>query len=530
MRPFVVVAFFLLPVLAAAEDARTIFETMQERQIARWQGVQNYVLDQATMGHRVLLYHERVEVTGPDGRAYPAFRLVPPDEIARRQRAEEGFALSPEDLRRMSEAAEMTGDVMGSETERAMAEAGLPPGLLSASPNRFATLDPRVMMGNVAEFYDAAADAQAASDARDKTADARREASDMAQFAEMAEFVGTEPVYERTAWVVRASDIGRTERTEDGQELTIDTATFWIDTEEYVPLRLKMDGSITSGGETRAITIEKEDQDYRRIGGLYMTYRQVMRMAGIMDAKQRAEMQEAQAQLAEFEQQMAAMPEAQRQMAMNMMGPQIDMVRKMAAGGGIEVVTDVYQVRVNAGMPDEQAQAEVLFRAMPPTDGPQAAAGGGTPRTAGADSPFPGADGGSPSASGGGAAEAPAHSPTGGSGSAADAGAAQASPAAPAGTAGPPGSGAPDAAALRAAQQECLQKKVEEAQAAKKKRRGVGRLLGAASRIALRRGDREFARTVNDAYAADATVADLAAAAEDLGLTEDDVAACRHPL
>ncbi len=505
MRIRILLAVILLPAAAAGQDAPSILETMQERQVARWDGVENYIVDQATMGHRTLLYYERVELQSPNGTALPGFRMVPPDEIARRQQEEDGFALSAKDLRRLSDAAAMTGDALGGETERAMSEAGFPPGLLSASPNRFATLDLRVMMGNVSDFYDAAADAQEASEARDPAADSRQSLADMAEFAAMAELVGTEDVYDRKAWVIRADDIGRTQRTDDGQEMTIDTATFWIDTEEYVPLRLKMDGVLTSGGESRPLTIEKHDQDYRRVGSLFMPYRQVMRIAGIMDAKQRAEMQEAQEQLAEFEKQMASMPESQRQMMENMMGPQIEMVRKMAAGGGLEVVTDVYQVRVNAGLPDEQAQGEVLFRAMPPTAGPEGSrAGNSTTDTgnAGRDGAAPGGRGMS---SGNNAPPQPVSSPS--------------APDEPA-----------DEAALQAAQQECLQEKIEEAQAAQKKRRGFGRLLGAVNRVASRRGNFELTERVEDLYAADATVADLAAAAEDLGLTEEDVAECRNPL
>jgi len=62
----------------------------------------------------------------------------------------------------------------------------------------------------------------------------------------------------------------------------------------------------------------------------------VMRISGMMDAKQQAEMAEAQKKMAEFEKQMAAMPASQRQMMQQMMGPQLDSMRKMAAGGAFE--------------------------------------------------------------------------------------------------------------------------------------------------------------------------------------------------
>lgn len=88
---------------------------------------------------------------------------------------------------------------------------------------------------------------------------------------------------------------------------------------------------------------------------------------------------------------------------------------------------------------------------------------------------------------------------------------------------------APDPAALKAAQQACLQEKIAAAQESQKKKRGLGRLMSAVTRTASRAGNYDLARTAGDVYAANATADDLAAAAKDLGLTEDEVAACQNP-
>jgi hypothetical protein len=66
-------------------------------------------------------------------------------------------------------------------------------------------------------------------------------------------------------------------------------------------------------------------------------------------------------------------------------------------------------------------------------------------------------------------------------------------------------------------------------EAANKKKRGVGRLLSAVSRSASRSGNYDLARTTGDIYSASATADDLSAAAKDLGLTDDDIAACQNP-
>ncbi len=85
----------------------------------------------------------------------------------------------------------------------------------------------------------------------------------------------------------------------------------------------------------------------------------------------------------------------------------------------------------------------------------------------------------------------------------------------------------PTQADLQARQQACLQEKMAAAQAAQKKKRGFGRLLSAVSRTAFQGGNYDLARSVDDIYAANATDDDLAAAAKDLGLTEDDLEECR---
>lgn len=86
-----------------------------------------------------------------------------------------------------------------------------------------------------------------------------------------------------------------------------------------------------------------------------------------------------------------------------------------------------------------------------------------------------------------------------------------------------------DPAELKAAQQSCLQEKMAAADAANKKKRGIGRLLSAVSRTASQTGNYDIARTTGDVYHANATAADLSAAAKDLGLTDDDIAACQNP-
>jgi hypothetical protein len=192
-------------------------------------------------------------------------------------------------------------------------------------------------------------------------------------------------------------------------------------------------------------------------------------------------MQEAQKQMADLDRQLATMPPSQRDMLMRQMGPQMEMMRSMAASGSMEMVTEVHEILVN---PDAAALQQLR-------GGSIGALAGQNPASA---------------------MKAPSATSVAGTSVAA---------AAPAGT--------DDPAALQAAQQACLKEKMEQAQASQQKKRGFGRLLGAAGRIAGRFGGADMSQTMGDVYTANATADDVAAAAKDLGLTEGDIEACKNP-
>ena len=87
-----------------------------------------------------------------------------------------------------------------------------------------------------------------------------------------------------------------------------------------------------------------------------------------------------------------------------------------------------------------------------------------------------------------------------------------------------------DAETLRLAQEACIQEKVAEAEAKRKKQSGLNSLMSAVSRSAGQLGNEDVAASTRDIYTASATAADLSSAAKDLGVTEDDLEACKNPL
>jgi len=273
---------FALPGIALSEDAQSILDKAHRKQVQRWEGVASYIVDQSMMGNRTAILYERTEVKDAAGTSQSAFRMVPQDEIQKRQAASGG-----------------------------------PQTLSPANSKLFA-------MGT----------------------DAQEEFSGMEDFAATARLVGKENVDGRDAFHLRADGLKRTQVT-DGGEFTINSISVWIDAEEYVTLRMQMDGTAKNGNETRKIRIEKLDEDYRAVAdsNMYEPFRQVMRIGGIMSAKDQKEMQKAQKEFAKFEKEMQQMPEAQRNMIMKQMGPQMEMMKKMASGGGFEVVTEIHSIR-----------------------------------------------------------------------------------------------------------------------------------------------------------------------------------------
>ena len=170
----------------------------------------------------------------------------------------------------------------------------------------------------------------------------------IAAFSESAELVGTETVDGQKAYHLVAVNLDRKRNFAENQEFVLQTVNVWIDAEHYVPLRMVMDGTMDTDGTPRPVTIENIERDYREVPGsnMYEPYQQVMRLTGEMADETKRQMEQARAQLEEFDKQLAEMPESQRQMMMNMMGEQMEMVRKMAAGDGIEIVTNVRSITV----------------------------------------------------------------------------------------------------------------------------------------------------------------------------------------
>jgi len=453
---------------AGAVDPTALLRKCEQVKADRWEGVTHYVVVQSMMGQQVALPYERFETRAPDGRPVRGFRPMVADS-----------PYASADLRMIAIKARDVGDGLSNE----MAASGLPVGMLGGGGEPWASPDPSVMMGGAGTFLEAAADAQDANQ-RERDAAVTAAAADSAALGQMARrmrHIGSESVEGVATQHLRAEGLGQRHATQDGGEMVIETLDLWIDDRQCVPMKFTMAGRHTSGGKTQPVTIERIDSLYRAVPGskMYEPHRQVMRIQGALTEAQQKELRESQARLEDLDRRLAQMPPAQRDMVMQRMGPQMETMKRMASGGGIEVVTEVQQILVN---PDDEAVRRVRLSAA-------ATSLGGTGAM-----PLPVST----------AALQPA------------------SAGAPPPTAAVPTSQTVDQSAYKA----CLEEKARQRQAAQKQKQGLGRLVSAVARNAGRFGGDAVTRVIGEAQTTRATADDLAAAARDLGLTEDDVAAC----
>jgi hypothetical protein len=170
----------ILPAASWSQSAMDILEKSIQMDHERKEGVSNYSVDQSTMNHRMLLYYEKIEGYAADGTPYSTFRLVPPAEIA--ERKDPNQKMSSDDLRLYADKVEESGAAVSDE----MNKSGMPAGLLTAmgpppGEEEWASPDPRVSSGAMADFLRAAATAQ--ENRSDGSADAAAEAQQMRQFA-----------------------------------------------------------------------------------------------------------------------------------------------------------------------------------------------------------------------------------------------------------------------------------------------------------------------------------------------------------
>ncbi len=452
---------------------------------AALRGVDNYVMKAETMGITTVSYFEKAsEVKLSNGQTAYVMRNVPLTQASQNGTQSGSFAdASPEELERAADDVAAAGVQMQKGMDQEMKSAGLPPGMgdmLMGAPDDepWLSANPSDMTGMYATMLNGAAEGKRQQDA-DAKADPKQWSKDLDALKARSRIVGSETVDGKKTLVIESKGAVPAPRV-DGTDFEVEKVRMWVDAAKYVPLRMRIEGTMRQGKETRPIVIERNDQDYRLVPGckgMYEPFRSVMKMSGTLSPEEEAELKEAQAKLVELDRKMAELPPEQQEMMNRQMGPQRKMLESLASGGGVEIETRLLEVRCNAGPPSPQ---EVR----------QASVAGAVGTT-----PLPGSQTAAP----------PVVAPR---------------------TAGRAAATAPASSSMTPAQEACLKQRMAAAEAAQKRKRGLGRLVSVVSKTAGRAGVQEVGEAASEAQDADATAQDLKAAARELGVTQDDIAAC----
>jgi len=157
------------------------------------------------------------------------------------------------------------------------------------------------------------------------------------QLMENAEMGPTVEIEDMQLQQIDINNINQTQQTDQGDEFTLVRASFWASVDLAQFTKYTIWGTAQEGRREREFFVESTHSDYREIPGtdLVEPFKSTTCMGGVMTPREQEQMREAQAQLAEFEQQLADMPASQRQMMENMMGSQLETVRSMANDGAM---------------------------------------------------------------------------------------------------------------------------------------------------------------------------------------------------
>ena len=155
-----------------------------------------------------------------------------------------------------------------------------------------------------------------------------------------ATYVGTETIDGIRSHVLRVDEPEQVNPDMGAAEA--ESLTYYIDAEQFVPVRLLLTPTPTGRGPApSSVTINM--RDYRTTDGLTLPHRMEFQVNMDLSDEQRREMERALKQ-------MESMPAQQRRMMEKMMGDQMDMMKQMM--GGEPIVVEVQRVEVNTEIPE----------------------------------------------------------------------------------------------------------------------------------------------------------------------------------
>lgn len=157
------------------------------------------------------------------------------------------------------------------------------------------------------------------------------------RLAKHATYAGTETINGTRTHLLR---IDNPEAVFEEMDDSADVMTYYVDAQEYLPLRMVV--TMKPDDKQKASTMTIDLRDYRTVKGLTLPYTMETKMDLGLSEETRQQMEQ-------LKKQMEQMPKEQREQMKRMMGDQFEQMQNMMAGE--PTVVTVKSVRVNEGIP-----------------------------------------------------------------------------------------------------------------------------------------------------------------------------------
>jgi hypothetical protein len=341
----------------SAETGADIIDRMMVAEVENYADIDNLFQVSRMMGQRVPEYFE-------DHGGY--LRSVPMGELLERQQPNEMTQATPEQLKEAANTLRMQSGRVDAAMQDEIAKSGLGGGAMgpiihmaSNPPEKWLTSSPGGMMSLYATMLDATADAKDHIE-NEKQTDLRDNIDNDALVEEIksqTRVIGHSDLAGYAVIEIGADDLDVRQDVEGG-EFIMESVRIFVDAEHYYPRQFRIEGTLRQGKESQPMTIERTDSVFQggdNCGDLQRPRKSVMRLAGAMTPQQQAELESAR-------QQLESLPPSQKEMMKRMMGEaQFNMIENMAAGGGVEIVSDVLKLRCNSNPPTAEELAATLL-------------------------------------------------------------------------------------------------------------------------------------------------------------------------
>ena len=176
---------------------------------------------------------------------------------------------------------------------------------------------------------------------------AKRDENRSRSIADHLEATGTEELNGHSTVALTTPDLNLPLETNGELQLVLNRAKIWIEPEMVVVAGHRIEGTMIAGGQSRGFFVEIHNVDFRNppgCGELIEPYKRIVRMGGILDEAQMAQIRQANEQLSELETKLAEMPAEQRSMMQSMLGDQMETLRGMADDGTLEHIQETEEI------------------------------------------------------------------------------------------------------------------------------------------------------------------------------------------